>query len=550
MPVVTLSYRRLAGMVGAPADRIRESLPFLGLDIEYEDGDDMVRVEYSPNRPDYSTEYGIALGLRGKLDVETGIYGINVAEAGWHLEADEAVLPVRPAVTGMVARDGRLDADDIRQVIAMQEDLHEGLGRKRRKLAIGLHDLDKMAFPIRYTTVGRDFEFAPLGSVEPMPVHRILSETDQGTRYGGLVPGERFPVILDSRGVVASMPPVINSSHTTVTEETRSLFVDITGMTPRDIENALAVVCVTLQAAGFTLERVHISGAGNRTPQMPAREVAIDPDMPNRRIGLDMDSDEMVSCLRRSRLDARMQDGAIRCTIPPYRFDIFGPMDIVEEVALGYGVDRMEPTLPAMRTAGRPGGVSAISRCMDRIMTGLGFTEAVNSSLTGRDVMERAGHGDGRRITVANPKSQGHTTLRSRIVPGLLENLSRNIHEPYPHRLYETGTVFRRTAEDHVAESMHLGCVMAHPAASYSEAKSVLQSVLQAGMTTGMKTPPMDEAPFQRGRAAAVVTADGSRIGGIGEVSGEVRRAFRIRDGIRVAAFEIDVSGLMTRRQV
>ena len=100
MPVVTLSYRRLAGMVGAPVDRIRESLPFLGLDIEHEEGG-MVRVEYSPNRPDYSTEYGIALGLRGKLDVETGIYGINVAEAEWRLEADETVLPVRPAITGI-----------------------------------------------------------------------------------------------------------------------------------------------------------------------------------------------------------------------------------------------------------------------------------------------------------------------------------------------------------------------------------------------------------------------------------------------------------------
>ena len=340
------------------------------------------------------------------------------------------------------------------------------------------------------------------------------------------------------------MPPVINSSYTTLTEETRSLFVDITGAATRDIENALAIVCVTLQAAGFSLERVGISGAGNRTPQLPTREVAIDPDIPNRRIGLRMDAGEMARCLRRSRLDASIQDGVIRCTVPPYRFDIFGPMDIVEEVALGYGVDNMEPTLPVMRTVGRPSDVSAAARCVDRIMTGLGFTEAVNSSLTGRDVMDRAGHNEIPGITVANPKSQSHTTLRHRIVPGLLENLSRNIHEPYPHRLYEAGVVFRRTTKDSVAESMHLGCVMAHPAASYSEAKSVLQTVLQSGMAINMKTPSMDEAPFQQGRAAAVMV-DGSRIGGIGEVSGEVRRAFRIRDGIMVAAFEIDISGLI-----
>lgn len=549
MPVVSLSYERLSRMVGAPVEEVRKSLPFLGLDIEYEDGD-TVRIEYSPNRLDYSTEYGLALGLRGMLDIETGIYPVRIAAAKWRLEADESVLPVRPAITGMVAREHRLDTNDIKQIIAMQEDLHEGLGRKRRKLAIGLHDLDKMVFPLRYTTVTRDFEFQPLGQTEPMAVHRILSETDQGIHYGRLLLGERIPVILDGAGRVASMPPVINSSHTTVTEDTRNLFIDITGAAIRDIENALAVVCVTLQAAGFALERVNVSGAGNHTPEMATREMTISHAAPNRMIGLEMTSEETAGCLRRSRLDARVDGSIIHCTIPAYRFDMFGPMDIVEEVALGYGVDNMEPSVPGVQTVGQPSEVSARLRCIDRTMTGLGFTEAVNSSLIGSDVTSRAGGSasqGARRITVANSKSQSHTTLRHSLLPGLLENLSGNIHEPYPHRLYETGTTFKRTSEDFVSEPIHLGCVTAHQGASYSEAKSVLKSVLGAGLAEEMRTPPADGASFRQGRTAAVEVS-GAQIGTIGEISGEVCRAFRIREGISVAAFEMDVSGLIFDR--
>ncbi|MFB5646327.1 MAG: phenylalanine--tRNA ligase subunit beta, partial [Nitrosopumilaceae archaeon] len=67
MPVVELELPRLQKLVGkATRKKIMETLPFLGLDIESEEND-LVRVEYSPNRPDYSTDFGIAIGLQGLL---------------------------------------------------------------------------------------------------------------------------------------------------------------------------------------------------------------------------------------------------------------------------------------------------------------------------------------------------------------------------------------------------------------------------------------------------------------------------------------------------
>ena len=73
MPVVELSLSGLRARVrGRPAPgRLLEALPYLGLDIESASGDS-VRVEYSPNRPDYSTEYGIAAGLEGLLGAADG----------------------------------------------------------------------------------------------------------------------------------------------------------------------------------------------------------------------------------------------------------------------------------------------------------------------------------------------------------------------------------------------------------------------------------------------------------------------------------------------
>lgn len=535
MPVVSVSYSRLSRMSGAPPDVIRDRLPHLGLDIEYEEGD-AVRVEYSPNRPDYSTEYGIAVGLEGLAGVRTGAVHMRVEPSGWSMRADDSVREVRGAVTGVLATGGTLDGNAIRQIISMQEDIHQGLGRGRRRVAIGLHDADALKPPMSYMTVGGGHEFVPLEGSRPMAIRDILRETEQGRRYGGLVRGGMYPVIVDSRGVVASMPPVINSAHTAVTEGTTSIFVDVTGHSAADVENALAVVCLTLQAAGFSLRTVEVDGAGNRTPRLSVRDMPVDLGLINGTLGLEMDAGEAAACLKRARLGADTDGGVIRCAIPPYRFDILGPMDLVEEAALGYGIDRMEPAAPAGRPPGRLHHTTIHMGALDRIMTGLGYTQAAGASLIGGDMASRAGMDGG--VGVANPKSGAHTALRTSLLPGLLECLGRNVHEPYPHRLYETGWVFSR---DGGTESARLACVAAHRDASYSEIKSILYAALRRGL--GMRqvaTPPLRAAPFSEGRTAAVMAGD-VRVGMVGEIDPGVLQAFRLRGHTRAAAFELDI---------
>ena len=78
-------------------------------------------------------------------------------------------------------------------------------------------------------------------------------------------------------------------------------------------------------------------------------------------------------------------------------------------------------------------------------MIGLGYLEALNSSLTSKRVLYEMTNREPKKIiSVLDSKSQEHTILRDSILPGLLENLSKNIHESYPQKLFETGTVFSK----------------------------------------------------------------------------------------------------------
>ncbi len=540
MPVVELSHSRLQKLVGKVTKKqISDSLPFLGLDIESEDKD-LVRIEYSPNRPDYSTDFGIALGLQGLLGKKTGAIKLNVKKSNnYAISVKPDVSKIRPFVTGVVAKNGKIDDKIIKQFMAMQEDLHFGIGRKRKKSSIGIHDLDKISFPLVYTTTDRNHQFIPLNSSKELTVAQILKDTDVGKDYGSILGNSKqFPIILDANNNTVSFPPIINAAVTTVTTKTKNLFVEVTGINKDDAEDMLSVVATILQSVGFTLEYVKISGSKNLSPKFEQKKMTVNPNLVNQILGLNLNSSKIVSSLKKSRLDAFTKGKSIVCTIPAYRFDIFGEMDLVEEVALGYGIQNLEPTLSPSQTLGEINPVSLELKSLSQIMVGLGYLEALNSSLTSKRVLyEMTNRNSTKIISVLDSKSQEHTILRDSILPGLLENLSRNIHESYPQKLFETGTVFYM--ENPISEKIHFSGVSAHQDTNFTEIKSTLQSALKTGFNLQIETKTATHPAFEKGRCANVLI-NGKPVGIIGEISSKIIENYKIR--VPVSGFEISLS--------
>ncbi len=540
MPVIELSYSRLQKLIGKVSiKQISDSLPFLGLDIESENKD-LVRIEYSPNRPDYSTDFGIALGLQGLLGIKTGAINLDVKKSkNYSISVNSKVSKIRPFVTGIVAKNGKIDDKIIKQFMTMQEDLHFGIGRKRKKSSIGIHDLDKISFPLNYTAVDKNHKFIPLNSEKILSISQIISDTDLGKDYGNILGNStKVPIILDSNQQTVSFPPIINAAVTTVTTKTKNLFVEVTGINKDDAEDMLSVVATILQKAGFILETVQISGSKNSTPKFKEKKISITPELINQTLGLNLKTSKIISSLKKSRLNATSKGKQIICTIPAYRFDIFGPMDLVEETALGYGINNLEPALSPSQTLGQTNPVSSELKSLSQIMIGIGYLEALNSSLTSKRVLyEMTNRNTEKIISVLDSKSQEHTILRDSILPGLLENLSKNIHESYPQKMFETGTVF--TLDNPISEKINFSCISAHQDTNFSEIKSVLQSALKTGFDILIETKTATHPSFEEGRCAKVML-NGKPIGIIGEINSKIIENYKIR--VPVVGFEISLS--------
>ncbi len=541
MPVVRIDLARFGRMVGADRETILERLPYIGLDIEGLDRGS-VRVEYSPNRPDFGTDFGIARALKGLLGKETGLPEFPTIPSGISVSVDKRLSGVRPFIACVTATGLSLGDEDVRQIISLQEDLHNGLGRRRRRVAIGLHDSDAVTPPLSYHAVDSAFKFVPLGGKKPLSIRSILTDTEEGRAYGAAIPeGGIYPVITDAKGTVLSFPPVINGDATRVAPRTKNLFVDVTSIDRRAGDDVLAVLATTLAAAGGKLGSVSIKYSRPiPTPDLAPVTVPLDHGMIRRVLGLDLSRSEITRCLARSRLGVKGN----RVLGPRYRIDLLHPVDVAEEVALGYGIDRMMPLYPASKQPGRFNAFEDFLDSVSTIMAGSGMVEMMTFELTDDRVLYSSfGRPASSKIAVHNPKSLEHSVLRDSLIPTLMGSLTGNVKSDYPQRIFEIGRVYARK-KDRVGESWHLGCLVAHSQSAFSEAKMYLESACRIMAGKDVDAKEGEHWAFAPGRCATVAVG-GKGVGFVGEIKPEAIDVFGL--GVPVSGFELDLSSLYER---
>lgn len=549
MPVVEFTFDRLNKFFpGKKLDDILQIVPFIGVDIEGIDNA-AIRIEYNPNRPDFASDYGIARALKGLLEIEIGIPEFRMSgRSGYAIKVDMSTKQIRPYIVSLVAKSGSLDEETIKQLISMQEDLQNVIGRRRSKASIGIHNLDVIKFPVTYTTVQEDFSFVPLGDSVNRTIRHILKEFDVGMQYGYILQKSGiYPIIIDAESNVLSFPPIVNSNLTKISTATKNILVEVTANNLAVAEDVLSVMAMALYDAGFEIQTVSTHNAGGlnkETPKMDPSYIKVETRYINRILGLNLKIADILKCLKRSRLDGKFVSGKIiKCTIPRYRTDIIDRTDLVEEVAVGYGIYNLTATIPSSDLSGKRNCLSVRLDIVREVMTGLGMIEVVNFNLVSRKIhyllMDIPEHDN--LMTAEKTKSIEHEILRESLIPSLIQTLSHNIHEEYPQKLFEVGKVFER--RDRIKEYWNLGVVLAHSKANYTEGKSIVQTFLKTSFGKEVVTRPNVSASLVQGRSSDIIV-DGVSVGYIGEITSIVRGHFKLR--VPVVAAELNLSQLMS----
>lgn len=261
MPVVEFDTREVLTLLGGDVglEGLEEEVPMLGVGLEELTGDCM-QVEVFPNRPDMLGVEGFARALRGYLGIDAGFIDYEAESSGFSMKVDGEVAGVRPFISTAVVRDMDFSDESLKSLMNIQEKLHVTHGRDRLKVAVGVHDLDKIKPDFTYTAKSpQEVSFAPLDGEGEMNMRKILSRHPKGRDYAWTLEGlERYPVIYDGRGEVLSFPPIINGEYSRLEESTRNIFIECTGSSQLACDQAVNIIVSGLADRGARIETVNV----------------------------------------------------------------------------------------------------------------------------------------------------------------------------------------------------------------------------------------------------------------------------------------------------
>jgi len=491
--------------------------------------DNNIVCEINPDRLDMVSVEGIARAIKGYLKLPLKKYEIGDSKITITGES-----MIRPVFLAAVIENVKMTDELVKSLMQIQEKLHSTLGRNRVKVAIGVHDMDKINGSIEYRDASaEETKFVPLQDTREMNLKQILTDHPKGKDYAHLLSGDKYPVFFDKEGPI-SFPPIINSERTKVTDSTKNLFIDITGTDHKAVEQGLNILLCNIAERMGQIRTVRVNR--EKYPKFEEKSKTLEKDEINKMIGLEFDEIKIKECLDKMLYTTTVKGSKITVKIPVYRVDILHDVDIIEDVAIGYGYRNIKPILPDLATVGSLSKKEILTRKVREIMIGEGFQEFLNFVLTNRDNNFYKMNTNGDCVEILNPVSSEYSILRTWLTPSLLKSMIANQHVEYPQKIFEIGeTVLADTTTIH-----RLSGAISHDNANLTEIKSTVESVLrEIGLTYDIKS--FKHPSFIDTRCGEIFVNNAS-IGFFGEIHPKVLEAFKIERPVIV--FEINLEGL------
>ncbi|MEM7825299.1 MAG: phenylalanine--tRNA ligase subunit beta, partial [Candidatus Aenigmatarchaeota archaeon] len=392
MPSIEVSFSDLCSLIGKKLsfEELKDFIAYAKGEVESIEGD-TVKIEIKDtNRPELWSVEGIAREIRPRIKGKRGCPKYKVNKSKVFVKVDEKVSKVRPLTVCAVVRKLRINEKILSQIIQLQEKICTTFGRNRKEVALGIYELDRIKPPITFTTVKpEEIKFVPLDFDEELTPKEIIEKHPKGKEFGHLLEGfEEYPIFIDSRNEVLSLPPIINSNYSgKVTTKTKNVFIECSGFSFNFLTPALNAMVTALAERKGKIESVEVFYTKDKiiTPDLRPKKTEISFDYINKISGLNLSQKKVCDLLEMANYDAKPSGKKIEVVYPAYRQDIMHARDIVEDVLISYGYDKIEPVSPKIPFVGKIDELEKILNKAAEIMIGLGFQEILSYNLTSKE---------------------------------------------------------------------------------------------------------------------------------------------------------------------
>ena len=543
MPTINLQTREIKRLLSEKIslEELKEKITMLGTSLDKLDEDEII-VEVPANRPDLLDESGLSRALNSFIGAKVGLKQYKVNKSNYKVIIENSVKDVRPYTACAVVKNLKLNNERIKQIIQLQEKLHITFGRNRKKIAIGIYPLEHIKFPIRFLALQPEkIKFQPLDENKEMNGNEILEKHPAGKEYGHLLNNKKvYPIFIDSNNNVLSMPPIINSESTgRVTDKTKDVFIECSGFDFNILKKCLNIIVTSLADLGGEIYENELNYQNKKeiTPNLEPEEMKVDINYVNKILGLNLSENNIKELLEKMGYSYVNK----KVLIPAYRSDILHEIDLVEDIGIAYGYNNLKEEIPNVATIGSEDEFYSFKEKIANLLIGFNLLEVKNYNLTNKANLNEKMNLNNEVIMLANSLSQDYNSLRSWIIPSLLETLSKNKHHEFPQNIFEMGTIFKKgSSETNVIEQERLAIALCHNKADFTQIKQILDSLLNAlGLKYEIKE--VEHNSFISGRCGRI-SVNNKNIAYIGEIHPSVLDNWNLE--VPVSALELNLTEL------
>ena len=291
------------------------------------------------------------------------------------------------------------------------------------------------------------------------------------------------------------------------------------------------------------------------------RSISFAPAKATRLLGVEMPPDFCRETL--TRLGCEIAEGQTwQVTAPSFRLDLEREVDLIEEVARVYGMDRIKAVLPTVKKSlADLDKIDPTFSFLNQVKDwgrGVGLAEVVNYSFVGTADLDRCGLSQEGRVHIFNPLSEDMNVLRTELAPGLLGSLRQNMSQDNTRiRIFEVAHTFVQDPQSDTLtrENNRLGILLhggrfpgryPYPEGrcEYADIKGLVEHLLLA---LGIGA-----ASFERGSEhpylapEILVLAGGTIVGRVGKIREDLADAYQARGEVWFADLDLDL--LMSMR--
>ncbi|RFU26814.1 hypothetical protein B7463_g9515, partial [Scytalidium lignicola] len=541
-----------------------------------------LKIEIPANRYDMLCFEGIALMLnifKGRTPFPN--YKLVMPKSGKleTITVNPNTLDVRPYVACAILRNITFTPERYESFISLQDKLHQNLARQRTLVAIGTHDLDTIKGPFTYEAAPpKEINFIPLNQTKKINGEELMEFYENDKHLGKYLhiirdkPG--YPVIYDSQRIVCSLPPIINGDHSKISEDTKNVFIECTATDKTKLDIVINIMVMMFSeycAEPFTIEPVQVISDHNQetrqVPNIQPRLAEAEVDYINDCCGLNESPESICELLRKMCYKATPSStdkNIIEVSIPPTRADVLHQCDIMEDVAISYGFNKLPRTSPnKAATIAQPLQINKLADIV-RLETAMaGWSEALPLILCSHDEnfawLNRKDDGN-TAVKLANPKTAEYQVVRTSLLPGLLKTIRENKKHSVPIKVFEVSDVAFKdlTLERKSRNERHFGAAWYGKTSGFEVVHGLLDRVLlmlrtafvaheeglEAKKMDGYWIEEIDEPTFFPGHAAAIfLRLDGKavRIGEFGILHPTVLEKFELRYPVSTLEINLEI---------